>query len=148
MNQDRNFDGIQIGDTISGEPFVTSRETIKEYAVASLDYNPLHLDDQFMQGDFGKTNFSGVIVHGMTTFSLISRTLVDWLEPRGGEHKRLETRWRVPVKPGDTIQPFATVSAKRNTARSRWLVLDVEVKNQHGEVVATGEAAAEFPATS
>lgn len=148
MTTPQDFDTLEVGATIAGEPYVTSRETIKEYAAASLDYNPLHLDDEFMQGNFGKTKFSGVIVHGMTTFSLITRMLVDWLGPRGGEHKRLETRWRVPVKPGDTIQPHARISAKRVTTRSRWMVLDVEVKNQRGEVVATGEATAEFPLTA
>ncbi len=148
MSQAQNFDAISVGDAIEGPAYATSRETIKEYAQASLDYNPLHLDDTYMQGDFGKTNFSGVIVHGMTTFSIITRALVDWLEPRGGVHKRLETRWRAPVKPGDTIQPFATVTAKQSTARGRWMRVDVEVKNQHGDVVATGEAMAEFPADS
>lgn len=148
MSQIQNFDTISVGEVIRGPAYLTSRETIKEYAEASLDYNPLHLDEAFMQGDFGKTNFSGVIVHGMTTFSIITRALVDWLEPRGGNHKRLETRWRAPVKPGDTIQPSCKVTAKKETRHTRWVQMDIEVKNQRDEVVATGEAMAEFPAAA
>ena len=145
MKQLPAFESIEIGSVIPGPTFTNSRETIREYCEASLDYNPLHLDDKFMQGSFGKTKFEGVIVHGMTTFSLITRALVDWLEPRGGVHRRLETRWKLPVKPGDTIQPTLILKSKQETRLSNWLTFDVEVKNQRGEIVATAEAMAEFP---
>jgi 3-hydroxybutyryl-CoA dehydratase len=60
-------------------------------------------------------------------------------------HRRMETRWKAPVKPGDTIQPSAVVSAVRKTEKSRWVTLDIEVLNQRGETVAAGEAMVEFP---
>lgn len=59
--------------------------------------------------------------------------------------RRLETRWKIPVKPGDTITPHGRITALRTTAQSRWACLDVQVLNQRGEVVAAGEAMAEFP---
>ena len=31
------------------------------------------------------------------------------------------------------------------TEKSRWVLIDVVVKNQHGDKVATGEAMVEFP---
>ena len=81
------------------------RESIRLFCDASLDYNPLHLDDDYMKGNFGKTNFGGIIMHGMNNFGLISRMLTDWAYPAGAVHRRLETRWVKPVRPGDTIQP-------------------------------------------
>ena len=139
------FDTLIIGDAIDGPHFAVSRESIRLFCDASLDYNPLHLDDEYMKGNFGKTNFGGVIMHGMNNFGLITRMLTDWAYAANGVHRRLETRWLAPVKPGDTIQPFGQLKAKRETGKSRWVVVEVTVRNQRGEMVATGEALIEFP---
>lgn len=137
--------GIRAGTTIQGEPFSPTRETIREFCEASLDFNPLHLDDEYMKGSFGKTQFGGIIMHGMTNFGIISRMITDWLLPIGGIHRRLETRWRMPVKPGDTIRPSATVSALKSTEGATYALLDIRVTNQRDEIVATGEAMVELP---
>ncbi len=101
-----------------------------------------------MKGSFGKTTFGGIIMHGMNNFGLISRMLTDWATPAGAVHRRLETRWLKPVKPGDTIRPTGIVKAKQVTDKSRWVVVDVAVSNQSGEKVAMGEATIEFPASA
>ena len=139
------FDTIAPGYRIEGPEFAVSRETIRAFCDASLDYNPLHLDDNYMKGSFGKTQFGGIIMHGMNNFGLITRMLTDWGYPAGAIHRRLETRWLAPVKPGDTIRPYGTVKAKQATAKSRWVTVEVEVRNQRDEKVATGEALVEFP---
>jgi acyl dehydratase len=84
-------------------------------------------------------------MHGMNSFGLVTRMLTDWAYEGGGVHRRLETRWLVPVKPGDTIRPAAEVKAKQRTEKSRWVTMSVEVTNQRGEAVASGEALIEFP---
>ena len=141
------FENLNAGDTIDGPKFAVSRESIRLFCDASLDYNPLHLDDDYMKGNFGKTNFGGIIMHGMNNFGLISRMITDWAYPAGAIHRRLETRWVKPVRPGDTIQPTGIVKSKQATANSRWVLIDVMVRNQAGEKVATGEAMVEFPLT-
>lgn len=139
------FDTLAPGHKIEGQPFTPTRESIRAFCEASLDYNPLHWDDNYMQGNFGKTNFGGIIMHGMNNFGVITRMLTDWLYERGGVQRRLETRWKAPVKPGDTITPHGVVTATRKTEKSRWATLDVQVLNQRGETVAVGEAMVEFP---
>jgi len=139
------FDTIKTGMSIQGTPFSPTRESIRKFCEASLDFNPLHLDDEYTKGSFGKTRFGGIIMHGMNNFGIINKMLTDWVYPLGGIHRRLETRWKVPVKPGDTIQPNAVVTATKKTEKSRWATLDVEVTNQRGEIVAVGEAMVEFP---
>ncbi|MCD0505126.1 MaoC family dehydratase [Bordetella petrii] len=139
------FDTLKTGQKIDGAPFSPTRESIREFCAASLDFNPLHLDDNYMQGNFGKTHFGGIIMHGMNNFGVIARMLTDWLYPQGGVQRRLETRWKAPVKPGDTITPSATITATRRTEKSQWATLDVQVTNQRGETVAVGEAMVEFP---
>jgi 3-hydroxybutyryl-CoA dehydratase len=142
-----SFDALTAGDLIDGPSFAVTRESIRLFCDASLDYNPLHLDDAYMQGNFGKTNFGGIIMHGMNNFGLISRMLTDWAAPLGAVHRRLETRWVKPVRPGDTIRPSGVVKSKQTTVKSRWLLIDVMVRNQNDEKVATGEAMVEFPLT-
>ena len=139
------FDSLADGDTIEGPTFAVSRESIRLFCDASLDYNPLHLDDDYMKGNFGKTNFGGIIMHGMNNFGLISRMMTDWAYSADAIHRRLETRWVKPVRPGDTIQPTGIVKSKQTTANSRWVLIEVMVRNQNDEKVATGEAMVEFP---
>jgi 3-hydroxybutyryl-CoA dehydratase len=140
-----DFDALSPGDVIEGPSFAVSRESIRDFCDASLDYNPLHLDDAYMAGNFGKTNFGGVIMHGMTNFALITRMLTDWAHERRALHRRLETRWLKPVRPGDTIRPSGRIKAKQVTARSRWVTIDIEMRNRQDELVASGEALVEFP---
>ena len=136
---------ITTGQKITGEPFAPTRETIRDFCEASLDFNPLHLDDDYMKNSFGKTQFGGIIMHGMNNFGVITRMLTDWVYARGGMQRRLETRWKVPVKPGDVITPSAVVTATKQTDGGQWFTLDVLVHNQRGEVVAAGEAMVEIP---
>jgi 3-hydroxybutyryl-CoA dehydratase len=139
------FEALDIGTVIEGPRFAVSRESIRLFCDASLDYNPLHLDDDYMKGSFGKTNFGGIIMHGMNNFGLISRMLTDWAYPAGAIHRRLETRWLKPVRPGETIRPTGVVKSKQVTAKSRWVLIEVTVQNQDDEKVAVGEAMVEFP---
>jgi 3-hydroxybutyryl-CoA dehydratase len=139
------YDTLAQGQKIEGPKFAVSRETIRLFCDGSLDYNPLHLDDDYMKNSFGKTNFGGIIMHGMNNFGLLTLMLTDWAYPIGGVQRRMETRWLKPVRPGDTIQPFGTIKAKQATAKSRWVLIDVTVENQSGAVVAAGEAMVEFP---
>lgn len=142
------FDSIEPQSRIDGPAFAVTRESIRLFCDASLDYNPLHLDDGYMAGSFGKTDFGGIIMHGMNNFGLITRMLTDWAEPLEATHRRLETRWLKPVKPGDTIQPTGTVKSKTRSRKAGWVVIEVVVHNQRGEAVASGEALVEFPLPS
>lgn len=136
---------LQEGQRIEGSSFSPTRETIWEFCEASLDYNPLHWDDEYMKSDFGKTNFGGIIMHGMSNFSLITKMMTDWALPQGGTHRRLETRWKSPVKPGDTITPSGVIKKIKTTESGNWVVVTVQVKNQQDVTVAEGEAMVEFP---
>ena len=81
-------------------------------------------------------------MHGMNNFGLISRMITDWAYPRRWAiHRRLETRWVKPVKPGDTIQPIGIIEVPEagDRAIARWVLIDVLVRNQNDEKVATGE---------
>src|SRR3979411_2916742 len=104
-----SFEALSAGDNIDGPKFAVSRESIRLFCDASLDYNPLHLDDDYMKGSFGKTSFGGIIMHGMNNRGLSAGTLPDWPYPLVAIPRRPKPRWVKPVRPGDTIQPTGIV---------------------------------------
>src|SRR2546428_12569096 len=109
------FESLSAGDAIDGPKFAVSRGSIRLFCDASLDYNPLHLDDDYMKGNFGKTNFGGIIMHGMNNFGLISRMITDWACPAGAVHRRLGTRGGKPVRPAGNIHPSGNLTAQPPT---------------------------------
>ena len=136
------FDDIEIGREIPGIKVHITREMIQEFAAASFDHNPLHWDKDFM----AKTTFAGhkefddVIGHGLMTYSFMTRIMTNWLWPDNGDHRRLETRFRQPVYPGEDIEVRGIVIEKRETKKGKWIVCEITVTNQRGETVATGDA--------
>jgi acyl dehydratase len=146
MTESFTFDDIDIGYNFEGPKVEVSREMIKEFAMASFDNNPLHWDDEFIaETTFANgKKFDSIIGHGLMTYSYMVRAMTDWLWPDNGDHRRLETRFRSPVYPGDTIQVRVEVRDKKETRKGKWLVCDLSVANQRGEVIATGDGLAEI----
>ena len=140
------YDNLAIAEVITGDAFAPTHATIREFCEASLDHNPLHLDDKYVHDNFAsKSEFDGIVMHGMSQYSMYMKMLTAWMHPIGGVHRRLETRWLKPVKPGDVVTPSAIITSRQKTERSRWIVLAVKMSNQRGETVSTGEATVEFP---
>src|ERR1035437_6062801 len=109
------WDRIAPGEAVSGPRLEVTRESIREFAEASLDFNPLHLDDKYMEESFGKTRFGGIIAHGMMTFALITRTMTDWLGSRGAIHRRVAKRLVRPGGGGGTDQAHGRGPGKNAT---------------------------------
>ena len=100
------------GDRASGEethergaPLFERRVLIeasqpREYAEASGDRNPIHLDDQVARA----AGLPGVILHGLCTMAMTTGAIIDACA--GGEPERLRSiavRFSRPVLPGRTI---------------------------------------------
>jgi acyl dehydratase len=126
-----------------GRRFETPRRTVIDADIATFagltaDFNPLHMDEIFAaQSDFKGRITHGPMIVGMA-FGLASRAdLMD-----GTVLALLEIGWKFvkPVRSGDTISAVFTVLDKRPTrAADRGVVrLQIEVINQHGDVVQTG----------
>ncbi len=135
--QEEGVRGTGRASRPAGEPLPEvvrplTQETIRRYAAASGDHNPLHVDPAFAAG----TRFGGTIAHGMLLLAYVSEMLTAgcgeaWLS--GG---RLKARFRAPARPGDTvIAKGARVQSSGGRA-----VYDVECRNQAGELLVTGEA--------
>jgi len=146
MTLPSSYDAVAVGLELPGPAVDVDRAMIREFATASFDHNPLHWDDAFLdQTTFaGDKQFDDVIGHGLMTYALMTRVMTDWLWPDAGEHRRLETRFRQPVYPGDRVSVGGRVIDKRQTRDGNWVVCEITVTNQRGETVATGEALGEL----
>ena len=110
-----------------------SQQQVNEYADASDDHNPIHVDEAFAAA----SPFGGTIAHGMLVLAAISEMMAAslgevWL--RGG---RLKVRFRAPARTADTV----TASAKAlNSADGAAYRYAVECRHQDGEVLISGTA--------
>ncbi len=101
-----------------------TKEQIAEYADASGDRNPIHLDD-----DFARTvGLPGIIAHGMLQMGLMATVAAD---AAGGPDRirRLYCRFAGMVLPGDTVTFTAEPAGPGR--------LELRAVNQRGEPVLT-----------
>ena len=138
---------IEVGYEFPSVISVVSREMIRAYAVASYDFNPLHLDEGWMaEADFGRTRFGEVIAHGLMTYSLVTRMVTDIVYALGGWHERCEMRFTAPVRAGDTLTTFGVVSHVRPMGEQLLYAAAVRAERQDATVVAIGDAMGRVPA--
>ena len=113
------------------------RTQIVMYAGASGDYNPLHTDDKFTTKVAG---YPTVFAHGMLTMGMSGRVITDWVGD--GRITKYGVRFTKQVFPGDTLTTTATVSAIREEGGTKFADFTVSTRNQDGDEVVTGYAAA------
>jgi len=114
-------------------------EQIRQYAEASGDRNPIHLDETFARS----AGLPGVIAHGMLTMAFANQMVTNWLGDRS-LLKRLQGRFAGMVVPGDDVTCSGTIASKDDATRR--IVINLVVTNQRGErVFNKGVAEAEFP---
>jgi acyl dehydratase len=96
-----------------------TKEQIAEYAEASGDLNPIHLDEEFAR----RVGLPGVIAHGLLQMGLLARTA-------GAPQRlrRLSCRFAGMVRPGDTV----TFRSEERDGR-----LALSAVNQDGQAVLT-----------
>ena len=83
---------------MSSRTVTFTREQIADYAEASGDHNPIHLDDQFAR----TVGLPGVIAHGLLQMGLMATVAG---EAAGGPERlrRLYCRFNGMVVPGDRV---------------------------------------------
>ena len=113
-----------------------SLQRIADYAEASGDRNPIHLDPEFA----ASTQFGGIISHGMLTLALLYEMLTgafgeDWL--RSG---RLRVRFKGAAYPGDTLTSWGKVSKVAGEEPETSLECAIGLNNQSDEEIISGTA--------
>ena len=100
------------------------------YAAASLDDNPIHLDDNVAKS----AGLPSVILHGLCTMAFASKAVVDGLlDGRPERLSRLAVRFTRPVLPGWTLTTKVWDAGDLDNGNRAY---HVQVENQDGVVVA------------
>lgn len=140
MHKPAYFEDLQVGVS-----FPTARRTVTEADVVSFagvsgDFNALHTDEIAAS----ETVFGSRIAHGALILSIATGLRQQTGVFTGTHRGLLEIRsWKfiAPVRPGDTIDALTTITDLRRTSKGdRGVVVQhVDVRNQHGDTVQTGD---------
>ena len=107
-----------------------TKEQISDYAEASGDHNPIHLDDDFARS----VGLPGRIAHGMLQMGIAGTVAAD-AAGGGGRLRKLQCRFTGMVVPGDTVTFTAEPAGPGK--------LELRAVNERGEAVLS-RAAAEY----
>jgi len=129
----RRYADITIGEKASESRKVTE-ETVRAFAEATGDFNPVHLD-----AEFAKTSlFKERVAHGMLGAGLVSAVLGTKLPGPNTIYLAQEMKFLAPVKLGDTIT--AEVEVLEKIDKPKILKMKTTVRNQAGTAVMEGIA--------
>ena len=126
-----------VGDRlpVTEVPAIT-REKLREFAVASGDDNPVHLDDAAAR----RGGLDGVVTHGMLVMAHLGRLVTSW--PAAGALRSFKARFTAPTPLGARVTcsgKVASVDVAAGTAR-----VQVTAARDDGVTVARGEAVVEL----
>lgn len=132
------IDDLKPGMVESFAKTVTEHD-IQLFGEVSGDINPVHFDEDFAR----TTPFKTRIAHGMLSASYISTILGMKMPGPGTIFMGLTTRFRAPVRIGDTVT--ATCTVREVVAEKRRVIFDCVCK-VGDTVVVEGEAMVMPPA--
>jgi 3-hydroxybutyryl-CoA dehydratase len=98
------IEDLQVGQSASFERAISEAD-VREFALMSGDFNPVHLDEAYAQ----TTRFKGRIVHGMLPVTFLSTVLGTRLPGAGCIFMGASFRFKAPVRIGDTVVATCTV---------------------------------------
>ncbi|HEX4294263.1 MAG TPA: MaoC family dehydratase [Rhizomicrobium sp.] len=126
------IDDLKTGMSESFTRTVSERD-IQLFGEVSGDTNPVHFDEEFAR----TTMFKGRIAHGMLSAGYISTVLGMQIPGPGTIFMSLTTRFKAPVRIGDTVVTTCTV--REINAEKRRVIFDCVCKVGDTTVV-EGEA--------
>jgi 3-hydroxybutyryl-CoA dehydratase len=131
------YEDLAVGMSESMTHTVSERD-IQLFGEATGDMNPVHFDEAYAR----KTIFRGRVAHGALAIGFISAVMGTKLPGPGAIFMEATTRFKAPVRIGDTVLTTCTV-AEIKPRREVLMHCRCEVK---GKVVVEGEALVMAPA--
>ena len=108
-----------------------TQERINQYAAASGDFNPIHIDPEFARN----TQLGGTVAHGMLVLAYVSEFMMenfrqDWLNTGS-----LSARFKGATYPEDTVTVSGKINSIENDDDSAMINCEVHCRNQKDEPV-------------
>tara|TARA_B100000676_G_C18090383_1_gene859123 strand:- start:245 stop:658 length:414 start_codon:yes stop_codon:yes gene_type:complete len=122
---------FKVNDKLISIKKTISQAHINQYAKASGDFNPIHVDEEF-----GKNSqFKGNIAHGMMIAATISELMTKTFNLAWYETGTMKIRFKAPVFPEDTITTSGIIQKISVTEEQKHYVqCKVEIFRQSGEI--------------
>jgi len=141
-----SFEKVDLGFCLPEVIRNITQEVIDRFAVASFDYNPIHIDPVWKGKMDHLPGGKSTIAHGQMTMAFMASVLTNWAYPVGGKVTKIEAKYIKPVLPGDIITCRGIVTEKHfHGPGKNFVVIEIFAQNQNGEKVAVGEAEVILP---
>ena len=127
---------MKAGDSLHEVHRLIDQARIEQYAKASGDFNPIHIDQDFA----AQSQFGGTIAHGMMVAATISEMMTSAFGRHWSDTGSMKIRFRSPVKPGQSVTAQGTVKAVRASDMGSRVVCAVSVVKDDGETAIAGQA--------
>jgi acyl dehydratase len=124
---------VSIGQKASRSIKIT-HDHVRNYAVLTGDYNPLHFDEDFV----AKTRFKKLVVQGGLTTGLLHALVAMDMPGPGTVFLSQNWKFTAPVFIGDTITAEAEIISVHD--KKPVTQLQIKVTRENGETVLEGEA--------
>jgi acyl dehydratase len=133
------FEDVKEGDTAPVRSHTLTRTDLAQYAGASGDFNPMHHDEVKAKA----AGLPSVFGHGMFSMGFLAAAINDYVGV--GNLASYSVRFVKQTWPDDVLSTTITVMAKRNEDGKNLVDLEVNLNNQDGQPVVSGEATAALP---
>ena len=130
---ERRYADIQVGEKASTSKTVTE-EVVRQFAEATGDFNPVHLDAEFARNSLFKER----VAHGMLGAGLISAVLGTQLPGPNTIYLGQDLKFTAPVKIGETIT--AEVEVVEKIDKPKIIKLRTTVRKDDGSTIIEGLA--------
>ncbi len=136
MNQKLKLSDIHEGDSLPQVVKHITQQGIDQYAEASGDFNPIHVDEAFAT----QTPLGGTIAHGMLILAFMSEMMTEAFGDSWLAEGKLSARFKAPVRPQDTITTSGKIESIEHKGDISYANCILESCNQKGETVISGGA--------
>ena len=122
---------FKVADKLTPVKKQISQTHINQYAEASGDFNPIHIDPEFGRA----SQFQGNIAHGMMIAATISELMTKTFGIAWYETGTMKIRFKSPVFPGDTITTSGEIRRISTLSENvRTVHCNLEIRRQTEEI--------------
>ncbi len=139
------FDKVETGDALPEFIREVDQNTFWKYSVASMDYNPVHNDPEWVK-TAQPFKIPYTVGHGMMTMSFMTSTVTNWALPSMLRIRKINSKFTRPVEAHWTVKCTGVVSSKHFICKGRnFVIVDVKAENQDGELLGVSDFEVVFP---
>jgi acyl dehydratase len=139
------FSSVKLEEKLPEVVQEVTQERIWKYAAASLDFNPVHIDPEWVK-TAQPFSIPVTVAHGMMTISFVTSVLTNWAFPSGGWVRKIDVKLTKPAPPGTVEKCGGIVTEKHPRGKNQsFVVVEVWAENQNGEKLAVGTAEVVLP---